>query len=80
MLTRDRLGNKTVDQPVLFIQALHDSVLTPDMATGMEAYLSKLTRRETPASHWALWQTPDKVNAFVKEWLDAVVFGNKSTL
>lgn len=76
----NRLSMNTVDQPTLFILATKDDILTADLASGMEAYVSKLSRREVLASHWALWQTPSEVNAHIKEWLDTVVFGAKSVL
>lgn len=71
---------KTIDQPTLFIAATNDEVLKPEMSRGMEAYLSKLSRREVPAGHWALWQTPGEVNNAIQEWLDDIVSGAKSTL
>lgn len=75
-----KLSLRTVDQPTLFILATKDNILTRDLTSGMEAYLSGLTRREVEASHWALWQKPSEVNQHVKEWLESVVFGKKSTL
>lgn len=79
-LTASRLKSKTVHQPTLFIFATRDSVLTEDLASGMEAYISKLTRRQVNATHWALWQQPEAVNNHIKDWLEAVVYGPKSTL
>ena len=75
-----KLSPKTVDQPTLFILGSNENILTRDLSAGMEAYVSRLTRREVPTGHWALWQAPDKVNGHIKEWLEAVVFGGKSTL
>jgi len=69
-----------VDQPVLFIAGTHDSVLKPEMSLGMEKYVPKLSRKEVQSSHWALTQAPDEVNNLVKEWLEGVVFGTKSSL
>lgn len=79
-LTSSRLSPRTVDQPTLFIFATRDSVLTKDLSDGMEAYVSKLTRREVDATHWALWQQPEAVNNHIKDWLEGVVYGPKSTL
>ncbi|KAL9066729.1 MAG: hypothetical protein Q9157_007055 [Trypethelium eluteriae] len=36
--------------------------------------------REVDASHWALWQTPAEVNGHIQDWLENVVFGDKSRL
>jgi len=66
--------------PVLFVQATRDNVLTPSLSVGMEKYVSKLTRREVDAGHWALWQTAQGVNKHLKEWFEDVVFGSKSRL
>lgn len=68
------LEQKTVSQPTLFVQALDDNVLTPEMSVGMEKYIPTLTRREVKASHWALWQAATEVNAFIKEWMETEVF------
>ncbi|TKA74901.1 hypothetical protein B0A55_03760 [Friedmanniomyces simplex] len=69
-----------LQQPVLFIQALHDSVLKPEMSKGMERSIPHLTRGEVPASHWALWHTPQQTNKLIKDWVDGVVLGGKSKL
>jgi len=78
----DELQLKTfgIEVPVLFIQATRDAALPPSMSAGMEEKLPNLTRKEVDASHWALWQAPDKVNSFIREWLETVAFGGKSTL
>ncbi|KAK3104296.1 hypothetical protein LTR53_018514, partial [Teratosphaeriaceae sp. CCFEE 6253] len=64
-------------QPVLFVMALHDSVLRPEMAKGMEKAIPNLTRGEVPASHWALWHTPQQTNKLIKDWIEGVVLGGK---
>jgi len=75
-----RLSQTTLDQPTLYILATQDDILTRELSLGMEAYVSKLSRREVTAGHWALWQTPAEVNRHIQEWLDTVVFGAKSVL
>jgi soluble epoxide hydrolase/lipid-phosphate phosphatase len=50
------------------------------MARGMEKYLTDLSRGEVNATHWALTQKPEEVNAIVKSWLEKVGFGIKSSL
>jgi len=75
------LEKTTIDVPVLFVQALNDTVLTPELSRGMEQYFPKLTRREVAAGHWALWQAPDQVNGMIREWLEDVALGHtKSSL
>jgi pimeloyl-ACP methyl ester carboxylesterase len=71
-LTRYRLlDKKVITTPVLFIQATYDSVLKPDMAKNMESLIPKLTRGEVPATHWALTQKPEEVNAIIRKWFES---------
>lgn len=74
------LKHRKMDIPVLFVQATLDPILTKEMSASMDLFVPKLTRREVPAHHWALWQCPVEINNYVKEWLETVVFGGKSTL
>lgn len=74
------INRKTISIPTLFIQANYDSVLQPSMARDMEKYLTNLSRGEVNATHWALTQKPEEVNAIVKSWLEKVGFGTKSSL
>ncbi|KAK3176905.1 hypothetical protein OEA41_008231 [Lepraria neglecta] len=67
-----RLTKKTIDIPVLFIQATKDEALPPAMSEGMEEYVTNMTRKSVPTSHWALWEAPEQVNGMVKEWLEKV--------
>ena len=69
-----------LQQPVLFVQALLDSVLRPEMSKGMEKAIPNLTRGEVQASHWALWHTPKETNELIKSWIEGVVFGGKRKL
>lgn len=71
---------KGVQQPTLFIQALRDNVLTPDLAKGMDKAIPNLTTGEVEATHWALWHTPQETNDIIKRWIEGVVFGGKSKL
>lgn len=64
------LDKKTINQPVLFIQATYDSVLKPEMSKAMDALIPKLTRGEVPATHWALTQKPEDVNKLIRQWLE----------
>ena len=77
---RSRLTNKTINVPVLFIQATKDDALPPSLSEGMEGLIPNLTRREVKTGHWALWEAPEKINEFVGEWLGKVDRGEKSNL
>ena len=72
MLTIRRLERKTIDVPILFIQAAKDQALPPAMSEGMENYIPKLTRKSVATSHWALWEAPGQVNGLIQEWLESV--------
>ncbi|KAK5110183.1 hypothetical protein LTR62_006179 [Meristemomyces frigidus] len=69
-----------IQQPVLFIQCTHDSVLRPEMSKNMEKSIPNLTRGEVPSSHWGLWHNADKTNEIIKNWIEGVVLGGKSKL
>lgn len=75
-----QLKKAKIEIPCLFIQATRDNVLKPEMSAGMEKYVTNLTRREVNAAHWALWERPNEVNAFIKEWFGRCVFGRESKL
>jgi soluble epoxide hydrolase/lipid-phosphate phosphatase len=64
------LDRKTIEQPVLFIQATFDSVLKPEMSKNMESLIPNLTRGEVEATHWALTQKPEAVNKTIAQWLE----------
>ena len=55
--------------PVLYVHALADLVVNPEMAKAMVPFVPNLSVKEVEAGHWALWQKPAEVNAFVTEWL-----------
>ncbi|KAI7230267.1 alpha/beta-hydrolase [Hortaea werneckii] len=67
-------------QPVLFIQAKYDGILIPKLSQGMEKAIPNLTRAEVPASHWALWHTPELTNETIQKWIEGVVLGGKAKL
>lgn len=71
---------KGVSQPTLFIQALKENILTPELSRGMDKAVPKLTRGEVNSGHWALIHTPAETNAIIKRWFEGVVFGGKSKL
>lgn len=70
----------TVPQPTLFVACEKDDVLLPSMSAGMEKHIPLLSRATVPASHWALWHTPQETNAAIKAWFEGVVLGGKSKL
>ena len=74
------LSRKKIEVPLLFIQATNDNVLRPEMSRGMEKFIPNLTRGEVNASHWALTQKPDQVNAIIASWLGKQSLGNRSSL
>lgn len=80
-LTRHSLlDKKVIKTPTLFVQATYDGVLKPEMSKNMDAMLPNLTRAEVAASHWALTQKPDEVNAILQKWLESQGFGPRSLL
>ncbi|KAL5614644.1 hypothetical protein BROUX41_004742 [Berkeleyomyces rouxiae] len=64
-LPRDRV----FDIPALFVQALNDVAIRPEMSLGMDKHFSNLTRAKTEAGHWALLQAPQEVNECIERWL-----------
>lgn len=74
------LKRRTMEQPVLYVLANKDIVLTREMSAGMDKLVPNLTRREVTAGHWALWEAADELNEHLKDWFQTVVLGGKSTL
>lgn len=51
------------------------------MSAKMPEQIPQLTKREVDCGHWALWEKPAEVNAFLKEWLQETgAVGSKSSL
>ncbi|PSK53182.1 hypothetical protein B9Z65_3382 [Elsinoe australis] len=75
-----KLQKGKLEQPVLFIIANKDNILTKELSAGMERSVPNMIRREVTAGHWALWQASQDVNDHIREWLETVVFGGKSSL
>ena len=73
------LDKKTINQPVLFIQATHDTVLKPEMSKNMEEFIPNMKRGEVAASHWALTQKPEEVNEIIRQWVEGQGLVSKST-
>ena len=74
------LDRKIISMPALFIGATQDSVLKPELSQNMEKFLPNLTRGSVDASHWALTQKPEEVNAIIKDWLGSQNLELKSSL
>ncbi|KAF4121315.1 alpha/beta hydrolase fold [Geosmithia morbida] len=58
-----------IEVPALFVAASRDSALPPSMSAGMDAAFADLTRAEVEASHWALTQAADAVNAEITKFI-----------
>lgn len=69
-------GRGRITPPSLFVLATKDAALPPAMSAGMEAHFDKLERKEVEASHWALVEAADEVNAHVGRWLEGLLGGN----
>ncbi|KAA8564092.1 hypothetical protein MFRU_032g00670 [Monilinia fructicola] len=70
-----------VEIPTMFIAGSRDAALPPAMGEGMKQWFGegKLRREEVDSSHWALWEKPEEINAYVKDFVLGVV-GGKSHL
>ncbi|PQE05468.1 epoxide hydrolase protein [Rutstroemia sp. NJR-2017a BBW] len=70
-----------VEIPSMYIAGKKDAALPPKMSEGMENLFGegKLMRREVDTSHWALWEKPEEVNQYIKEFVETIV-GGKSNL
>lgn len=69
-----------VQQPVLFVFATGDMILSEDLQKGMDKAIPNLTKGSVPASHWALWHTPGQTNELIGKWVEGVVLGKASKL
>ncbi|PYH45625.1 alpha/beta-hydrolase [Aspergillus saccharolyticus JOP 1030-1] len=67
--------NQRFTAPLLFIQALKDPALPPNLGGGMTRTIPHLTYKQVRTGHWALWQRPEEVNAIIAWWVEEVVFG-----
>jgi pimeloyl-ACP methyl ester carboxylesterase len=64
--------------PVLYVAGRKDNALPPSLGAGMGRFCSDLRKGEVEAGHWALWEKPQEVNAFIGEWLSDVVLAGKT--
>lgn len=63
--------NPKFELPALFISALNDVAIRPEMAAGMKQYFTNLTWQDIKSGHWAMLEVPDQVNDAVEKWLKA---------
>lgn len=66
--------NRSINAPVLFIQALRDDALPAHLGKGMTRTIPHLTFQQVNTSHWALWEKPEEVNRIISWWFEQVVF------
>jgi pimeloyl-ACP methyl ester carboxylesterase len=66
---RPLLSHPTIDVPCLFIQALKDEALPPEMGKSMAKWVPQLTVEQVNTNHWALWEDPKGVNDILGRWL-----------
>lgn len=74
------LVGRDLDVPILFVRALKDFALRPELSTGMEDHLKNLTVEDVDGNHWALWEKPRECNEVITRWIEGVVFGGKNKL
>ncbi|KAI1413789.1 alpha/beta-hydrolase [Hypoxylon sp. FL1857] len=65
-------GGHRFTMPTLFVQALRDPVLIPELSEGMDQYFDKLTRAEVNTGHWAMIEGPDEVNKILNSWVATI--------
>ncbi len=63
--------------PVLYVAGKKDNALPPKLGEGMGRWCADLRREEVNAGHWALWEKPEEVNWFVREWLRDILVRGK---
>ncbi|KAF7181858.1 hypothetical protein CNMCM7691_001155 [Aspergillus felis] len=61
--------DRKISVPVLFIQALKDLSLPPQLAEGMGEVIPQLTIEKIDTGHWALVEDPETINGIIAGWL-----------
>ncbi|KAL2702065.1 hypothetical protein AAEP93_006363 [Penicillium crustosum] len=61
--------DREIQIPTLFIQALRDQALPPQLGKSMAKHFPRLTLKQVDTSHWALWEKPEEVNEIIGTWL-----------
>jgi Predicted hydrolases or acyltransferases (alpha/beta hydrolase superfamily) len=62
--------DREIEIPTLFIQALRDQALPPQLGKSMAKQFPRLTLKQVDTSHWALWEKPEEVNEIIGTWLE----------
>ncbi|KAI2614301.1 alpha/beta-hydrolase [Hypoxylon fragiforme] len=65
-------GGHRFTMPALFVQALRDDILVPELAVGMERHFERLTRVDVDTAHWAMIEGPEEVNEAIRGWLETL--------
>ncbi|GGZ23979.1 short chain dehydrogenase [Streptomyces poonensis] len=77
---RSRLSNPREDAyahaPVQLITPLDDAFLSERLYDGLEAWVPRLTRRTLPAKHWVPRTRPDRLAAWITEFVTATESGH----
>ncbi|TYZ54958.1 hypothetical protein PybrP1_000101 [[Pythium] brassicae (nom. inval.)] len=64
---------KVLRHKALFIGAMNDTVLRPEMAKKMPSVVPDLEMKFVPdAGHWVLWEQKEQVNALLADWLQTI--------
>jgi len=66
-------GRVKIRIPTLMVIAKRDVALRPELAGKMKDFIDELKMVEVDASHWALWERPTEVNAYLTEWLRGIL-------
>ncbi|KAI9908969.1 hypothetical protein PsorP6_015237 [Peronosclerospora sorghi] len=66
----ERGMSRVITHPALFIAAMNDCVLKPELARNMHHYLPNLeTHNVDNAGHWVHWEQKQLVNNILETWL-----------
>lgn len=65
----------TIETPALMIVAKKDAALPPHMSDAMDKHFVSLKKTMVDGTHWALWDSTEKVNAEVGEFVEGILSG-----
>lgn len=65
----------TIKTPALMIVAKRDVALPPQMSEGMGKHFVSLKKTMVDGSHWALWDSTERVNADIGEFVEGILSG-----
>lgn len=72
--------DRKITVPLLFISAVKDIALPPELSKSMARRIPNLTVEEVNTSHWAMVEDPDEVNRILSTWLARHVPDGESKL